>query len=96
MRLRSHICLIILAVAAVIGIIWFCFGPVFSGRTLNELRNATKAEVIRVLGDPSMVDDGGVWFYRRWGNFGHIEVYFDETGRVSEINDESAIGPATR
>jgi len=57
-------------------------------RKLNP--EMTRADVRDLLGEPQMCVGDYTWVYRRWGNFGWIEVYFDEGGRSHSLNDESA------
>lgn len=50
----------------------------------------TKAEVRDVLGDPQNREGDYQWEYRRWGNAGWVEVFFNKEGTVDYVNDESA------
>ena len=57
---------------------------------LEQLRQGmSKSEVRAILGKPTFVEGDREWVYRRWGNPGWVEVYFDEEGLFDHVNDES-------
>jgi len=86
----AAICVVALCVAAFM--FWQCIGPVISPTILNRLPGATRNEVLRLAGEPSLITDQGDWGYERVGNPGWVDVYFDSNGIVSDINDESVLG----
>jgi hypothetical protein len=53
------------------------------------MRGAGQADVRRLLGDPSEVRDDE-WIYARSLNSGWVQIRFDETERVTGVNDEQA------
>jgi hypothetical protein len=86
------ICCAFAVIAFIATIARLAFGPVVPYHLLRNIEGATKDDVVRILGKPS---DGGAtrtWIYTRWPNQGWVGVTFDDSGRVSEVNDESVFG----
>ncbi len=68
--------------------------PAYSRAALSKLRNGmTKTQVSETLGAPERICGTHEWEYSRWGNAGWVEVWFDEKGLVTGINDESVFPP---
>lgn len=80
----------IIGLVLICGAYWLVLGPVIPPGKLDGLREATRADVRRILGDPTEVHPSGNWIYMRLFNPGWVEIYFDHDGRVSVINDEQA------
>jgi hypothetical protein len=71
-------------------------GPVISGARLRRIEpGMTQHQVIEILGEPQSRKEGE-WHYERIGNPGWVEVWFDDDGRVQEVNDESVFPPHAR
>lgn len=63
--------------------------PTYQLRRIQETR-ATREEVRAIFGSPQDAsDDGRAWIYERPSNPGWVEIYFDQAGRVCDVNDES-------
>jgi len=64
--------------------------PATPRHLLRELNpEMTRSEVRDLLGEPQRCVGDYTWVYRRWGNAGWVEVYFNEDGKFHSLNDES-------
>jgi hypothetical protein len=53
----------------------------------------TKPQVSKLIGPPHYIANAHEWEYSRSGNAGWVEIWFDEKGLVTSINDESVFPP---
>lgn len=53
----------------------------------------TKPQVSKLMGPPHHIANNYEWEYSRSGNAGWVEIWFDEQGLVTSINDESVFPP---
>ena len=67
--------------------------PVIGTSKLQRLEiGMSKEEVAEVLGQPSRERTSErAWEYEHFLNPGWVDIYFDSSGRMSGINDESVI-----
>jgi hypothetical protein len=52
-----------------------------------------KPQVSKLMGPPHHIANAYEWEYSRSGNAGWVEIWFDEQGLVTSINDESVFRP---
>ena len=53
----------------------------------------TKPQVLKLMRPPHHIAGMHEWEYSRSGNVGWVEIWFDEKGLVTSINDESVFQP---
>ena len=66
-------------------------GPVVSPSSLRRVTpGMTKTQVLRALGKPQTIVSTKEWEYSRSESTGWGDVYFDDNGRVTSVNDGSS------
>ncbi len=82
---------ILLVASVVLFLIRWSLGPVVSKSLLNQVKAGTSKErVVEKLGLPTHKHSENEWYYTRFCNPGWVEIMFDNEGKVSGLNDESA------
>jgi hypothetical protein len=68
--------------------------PAYDRTILSQItRGMTKPQVSKLMGPPHHIASAHEWEYSRSGNAGWVEIWFDEKGLVTSINDESVFPP---
>lgn len=89
-RLLMWVVLFAILFIAVIGVEQLV-GPAVRRSKLEQLeKGMTKNQVLEVLGRPRKIESERQWIYSRSGNYGWVEVFFDDCDRLTGVNDESA------
>mgnify|MGYP003333851251 CR=1 FL=1 len=85
--------LFIVGLGLFIGLCWLIeamIGPAVPRSRLRQIQpGMTKSEVRKLLGKPRGVEGDWQWEFARPLNVGWVEIWFDDQGCVTEINDES-------
>ena len=68
--------------------------PAYDRTVLAKItRGMTKPQVSKLMGSPQHIAGPNEWQYSRSGNAGYLQIWFDEKGKFSGINDESVFPP---
>lgn len=68
--------------------------PAYNRMVLAKITpGMSKPQVSKLMGPPQHIRSAHEWEYSRSGNAGWVEIWFDEKGTVTDINDESVFPP---